>query len=215
MATPLEGMKILDFSTLLPGPFATMMLGDLGAEVLRVEAPNRPDLLRMNLGGHGTLNRNKQSIALNLKVPASIGIVKRLVQEYDIVLEQFRPGVMKSLGLDYETLKKENPKLIYCSLTGYGQDGPLAKRAGHDINYLSLSVAIGSARDQAGFAESFADIDRRFDRRSGKPRSERRTGWSHPRDATAGFAFEGHPPIRGALPGGALQQTPPRQTEDD
>jgi len=141
-----SSLKILDFSTLLPGPFATMMFGDMGADVIRVEAPTRWDMTRSRppfdegvSAGHSLLSRNKRSFALDLKKPGAVDIVKKLIQEYDIVLEQFRPGVMERLGLGYETLAKENPKLIYCSLTGYGQDGPYRDRAGHDNNYLSIA----------------------------------------------------------------------------
>jgi crotonobetainyl-CoA:carnitine CoA-transferase CaiB-like acyl-CoA transferase len=146
MSGPLAGIKILDFSTLMPGPVATMMLADLGADVLKVEAPNRLDLMRVGpphdqgvSAGHMAVNRNKRSIALNLKIPEAVQVVRKLVKTFDVVLEQFRPGVMKRLGLDYEILKKENARLIYCSLTGYGQDGPYRDRAGHDINYLAIS----------------------------------------------------------------------------
>lgn len=146
MSAPLSSLKILDFSTLLPGPFASMLLADLGAEVLRIESTNRPDLVRMlrskAKGGsatHATLNRSKHSLALNLKHPDAVKIVQQLVGKYDIVLEQFRPGVMKRLGLDYEELRRHNPALIFCSLTGYGQTGPYRNRAGHDLNYLALS----------------------------------------------------------------------------
>ncbi len=146
MPAPLEDLKILDFTTLLPGPFGTMMLADLGAEVLRVEAPNRPDLLKVMppfdgelSGAHRLLNRSKSSIALDMKKPRAVEIVKRLVREYDIVVEQFRPGVMDKLGIGYEALREANPRVIFCSITGYGQDGPLRDRAGHDNNYLSLA----------------------------------------------------------------------------
>ncbi|MEM7114214.1 MAG: CaiB/BaiF CoA-transferase family protein [Chloroflexota bacterium] len=149
MSTPLANLKILDFSTLLPGPYATMMLADLGAEVLRIEAPGRPDLTKLLppfdedgiSAGHGTLNRSKRSLGLNLKAPGSTEIVKKLIvdQGYDIVVEQSRPGVMDRLGVGYETLKEACPHLIFCSLTGYGQDGPYRDRAGHDLNYLALS----------------------------------------------------------------------------
>lgn len=144
----LSGLKILDFSTLLPGPMATMLLADLGAEVVSVSAPGKPDLMNGfppmidELGVSASvawLGRNKKTINLNLKKPESVEAVKKLVKEYDIVIEQFRPGVMKRLGVDYETLKKENPSLIYCSITGYGQDGPMAQKVGHDLNYLGLS----------------------------------------------------------------------------
>ena len=146
----LSGIKILDFTYLLPGPFATMILSDLGAEVLRVESHTRMDMARLAPPYvdsqctvscmHAFLNRNKKSIALDLKYPESIAIIKRLIAEmgYDVVIEQFRPGAMGRLGLSYETLSGINPGLIYCSITGYGQTGPLRDRAGHDINYLSL-----------------------------------------------------------------------------
>lgn len=131
---------------MLPGPYATMMLADLGADVLRVESPTRPDLLRNSnpkvgesSAAHGYLNRSKHSIALNLKKPEAVELVRRLIKHYDIVLEQFRPGVMDRLGLGYTALKEINPKLIYCSLSGFGQTGPLRNRPGHDINYLSLA----------------------------------------------------------------------------
>ncbi len=147
MSQALKGLKVLDFSTLLPGPYATLMLSDMGASVLRIESPTRPDLVRAlppkDLSGqsaaHSYLNRNKKAMALDLKKPAALDIVRKLVLEYDILIEQFRPGVMARLGLDYATLKAINPKLIYCSITGYGQTGPLKDRAGHDINYLALS----------------------------------------------------------------------------
>lgn len=150
----LEGLKILDFSTLLPGPYATMMLADLGAEVLKVSGKNKYDLVvhwppvlegTQTTAAAAWLGRNKKTIWLDLKKPQAVQAVKKLIQEYDIVVEQFRPGVMKKLGLDYETLRQENPKLIYCSLTGYGQTGPQKDRAGHDINYLSRSGVMASA----------------------------------------------------------------------
>lgn len=146
MKGPLSSLKVLDFSTLLPGPFASLLLADMGAEVLRVESPTRMDLVRVlppHVDGvsasHAYLNRNKRSIALDLKRPEALAVVHRLVAEYDIVLEQFRPGVMDKLGLGYEALKALNPRLIYVSITGYGQDGPYRDRAGHDLNYLALS----------------------------------------------------------------------------
>ena len=162
---PLAGLKVLDFSTLLPGPYATMLLADLGAEVLRIESPTRPDMLRLLppfVGGdarnpnavsaaHATINRNKQSLALDLKDPRAGDVVRRLLAEYDTVVEQFRPGVMTRLGLDYQSLRETRPDLIYCSITGYGQDGPLRQRAGHDINYLALSgLASYSGREDTG-----------------------------------------------------------------
>lgn len=144
----LNGLKILDFSTLLPGPFATLMLADLGAEVLKISSKAKPDIVLdyppfiegTNLSANQAwLGRNKKTMFLNLKKRESIDVVKKLIMEYDIVVEQFRPGVMERLGLGYETLQEINPRLIYCSLTGYGQNGPLKSNAGHDINYLARS----------------------------------------------------------------------------
>jgi len=146
MQGPLASLKVLDFSTLLPGPFASLLLADMGAEVLRIESPTRMDLVRVlpphdqgTSASHAYLNRNKRSLALDLKQPAALEVVKQLLQDHDILLEQFRPGVMERLGLGYEALKAINPRLIYVSITGYGQTGPYKDRAGHDINYLSLA----------------------------------------------------------------------------
>jgi len=143
---PLNGCRVLDFSGLLPGPFATAILADLGAEVTRIEAPSRPDLTRHLpplvdglSAAHLSLNRGKRSVAINLKHPKGVALALELVKGVDVLVEQFRPGVMERLGLGYEALSALNPRLIYCSITGYGQRGPLAHRAGHDINYLALS----------------------------------------------------------------------------
>ena len=158
MPGPLASLKVLDFSTLLPGPFASLMLADMGAEVLRIESPTRPDLLRVlpphdqgTSASHAYLNRNKRSLALDLKQAEALQIVYALVADYDIVLEQFRPGVMGRLGLGYEALKAINPRLIYVSITGYGQTGPYKDRAGHDINYLALAgMASYTGRQDSG-----------------------------------------------------------------
>lgn len=158
MQGPLSSLKVLDFSTLLPGPFASLLLADMGAEVLRIESPTRLDLLRMMpphdhgvSASHAYLNRNKRSLALDLKQPQALEVVRRLVAEYDIVLEQFRPGVMDRLGIGYEALKAINPRLIYVAITGYGQTGPYRERAGHDINYLALAgVASHTGRKDSG-----------------------------------------------------------------
>ena len=146
MTGPLTSLKVLDFSTLLPGPYASMMLADMGAEILRVESPSRLDLVRFlppmdgdTSASHAFLNRGKRSLALDLKKEGAVDIIKALIKEYDVVLEQFRPGVMDRLGLGYAVLSELNPSLIYCSITGYGQTGPYKSRAGHDINYLALS----------------------------------------------------------------------------
>ncbi|BAN86521.1 acyl-CoA transferase/carnitine dehydratase [Acinetobacter baumannii NCGM 237] len=158
MTTALNGLKVLDFSTLLPGPFATMYLADMGAEVIHIESPSRPDLIRImppyangQATAHSYLNRNKQSIVLDLKDAASIDLIKAKISEFDIVIEQFRPDVMRRLGLDYATLAEINPRLIYCSITGYGQTGSYKDRAGHDINYLALAGIAGySGRQDSG-----------------------------------------------------------------
>lgn len=146
MSGPLQSLRILDFSTLLPGPFASLMLADLGADVLRIESPTRPDLVRVlppYVRGvsvvHAHLNRNKRSLAVDLKQPAGHEIMVALLKQYDVVIEQFRPGVMARLGLSYEDLREHCPGLIYVSITGYGQTGPYRDRAGHDLNYLALS----------------------------------------------------------------------------
>lgn len=154
MMKALEGLKVLDFTTLLPGPYATLVLADLGADVLKVSSPSRKDIvLEYEPFVAGTdisaneawLGRNKRNIFLNLKHPDGVEIVKKLILEYDIVIEQFRPGVMSHLGLGYNDLKPLNPALIYCSLTGYGQTGPMAKAAGHDCNYLARSGNLSMA----------------------------------------------------------------------
>jgi alpha-methylacyl-CoA racemase len=160
MAGPLKGLKILDFTTLLPGPYATMMLADMGAEVLRVVSVSRPDMADFlppclpgtNLScATAVLGRGKRCLALNLKDQRAVTIVMRLIESHDILIEQFRPGVMARFGLDYERLKTANPSLIYCSLTGYGQTGPLKNRAGHDINYLARSgISSYSGRKASG-----------------------------------------------------------------
>ncbi|MBO4329972.1 MAG: CoA transferase [Rhodocyclaceae bacterium] len=156
----LDGYKILDFSTLLPGPYATMVLADLGAEVLKVSGKDKHDLVvhwppgikgAAVTGAQAWLGRNKKTIFLNLKKPLAIQAVKQLVREYDIVVEQFRPGVMAKLGIGYEQLKAENPRLIYCAISGYGQTGPFSQRAGHDINFLARTgVAHAAGRKSSG-----------------------------------------------------------------
>jgi alpha-methylacyl-CoA racemase len=158
MTRPLEGMKILDFTYLLPGPFCTMMLADLGADIIKVENSESPDIVRLlpphvdDVGAiYAHLNRGKRSLAVNLKNSEALEIVRRLVKEYDVIIEQFRPGAMDRLSLGYKELSKKNPSIIYCSLTGYGQTGSYANRAGHDINYMALSgVESISGRRETG-----------------------------------------------------------------
>ncbi len=148
----LDHIKVLDLTTLLPGPLATSILADFGAEVIKIESPLRPDLMRRlpplvgdtkaaeRLGAvFHSLNRNKKSLTLNLKTMDGKKILKTLVKSADVLVEQFRPGVMKRLGLHYEVLKEINPSFIYCSITGYGQDGPYSSIVGHDINYIGIS----------------------------------------------------------------------------
>ena len=155
----LSGYKVLDFSTLLPGPYATMTLADMGAEVLKVSSKDKYDLV-VNwppviegaevTGAQGWLGRNKKTIYLNMKKEKSVEAVKKLVQEYDIIVEQFRPGVMDKLGIGYEALKAINPRIIYCAITGYGQTGCFSMKAGHDINYLSRAGISYAAGRKAG-----------------------------------------------------------------
>jgi crotonobetainyl-CoA:carnitine CoA-transferase CaiB-like acyl-CoA transferase len=149
----LDGVKILDLSRLAPGPYCTQTLGDMGAEVLKVEDVGIGDRLRVSglpikkdtdsalkyTASFLMMNRNKKSITLNLKSDEGKEILKALVKEYDVLVEGFRPGTMERMGLGYEELKKINPGLIYCAITGYGQTGPYRDDAGHDINYLALS----------------------------------------------------------------------------
>ncbi|MBM4763776.1 CaiB/BaiF CoA-transferase family protein [Bacillus sp. B15-48] len=160
MAGALEGLKILDFSTLVPGPYATMCLADMGADVLRIKSGSRPDVVdylppflpetEMSAVS-AQLGRNKKVMTLNLKDSRAIEVIHQLIGEYDIIIEQFRPGVMAKFNLDYESLKEINPRLIYCSLTGYGQTGPMKDRAGHDINYIAQSgVASYSGKKESG-----------------------------------------------------------------
>lgn len=155
----LEGIKVLDLTRLAPGPFCTMILGDLGADILKVEEPDKPSGRRAKQAGaagtsiisemvlspespYYSLNRNKRSIALNLKTEQGRNIFYKLAKNADVLVEGMRPGVSKRLHIDYDTLKELNPHLIYCSITGYGQNGPFRNMAGHDINYISFAGAL-------------------------------------------------------------------------
>src|SRR5262245_10302363 len=146
MPGPLEGTKVLELIRVNPGAFCTMMLADMGAEVLKIETPPT-DASEADAGQATTearraafqfVNRNKQSIAINLKHPAGQKILHQLAADADVLVEGFRPGVMARLGGDYATLSQINPRLIYCSLSGFGQDGPYRDLPAHDINYLSI-----------------------------------------------------------------------------
>lgn len=148
MTTPLEGVRVLELTRVAPGTYATMMLADMGAEVIRIETPpeagrsvphrTSPDPSDVRRAAFNHTNRNKRSIALNLKDPQGQRIFQGLAKEADVVVEGFRPGVMKRLGGDYETISQFNPRIIYCSMSGYGPTGPYKDLAGHDINYLSF-----------------------------------------------------------------------------
>jgi crotonobetainyl-CoA:carnitine CoA-transferase CaiB-like acyl-CoA transferase len=147
---PLDGIIVLDLTRLLPGAVATMMLGDFGADVIKIEEPGMGDPARQSRAGIKqpgayflATNRNKRSIAINLKQPAGREIFLKLAKRADVVVEGFRPGVMDRLGIGYETLKGINPRLVYCAITGYGQDGPYRGKAGHDINYISIAGLLG------------------------------------------------------------------------
>ena len=147
---PLEGVRVLDLSRLLPGPLATLVLADLGATVDKIEDPDLGDYTRlsapqidgMSIAFHA-LNRGKRSAVLNLKMGRGAEVLRRLAGSYDVLFDQFRPGVMDRLGLGHEALLAEHPRLVICALTGYGQSGPLRDRAGHDLNYLGRAGLLG------------------------------------------------------------------------
>ncbi len=162
MSLPLEGLRVLDLSRLLPGPFCSLLLADFGAEVIKVEDLGMGDYARWSppyyegaqesaksalfLG----LNRNKTSIRLNLKEDGGREALLRLVEHADVVLESFRPGVLDRLGVGYEAMKAVNPGIVVCAITGYGQDGPLRDRSGHDMNYLGLIGLLGLTGEADG-----------------------------------------------------------------
>ena len=155
--TPLSGVRVLDFSTLLPGPLASLFLAEAGAEVIKIERPVRGDEMRsyepkigVDSGNFALLNRGKRSIALDLKDPSALRALTPLIQSADVLIEQFRPGVMERLGLGFTALKELNPRLIYCSISGFGQDGPRRDTAGHDLNYLALSGLLSLTADRFG-----------------------------------------------------------------
>jgi alpha-methylacyl-CoA racemase len=151
---PLSGIRVLDFSTLLPGPMATLLLAEAGAEVIKVERPDGEDMRRYEprfgntSANFAMLNRGKRSVALDLKAPDAKTRLRPLLETADVLVEQFRPGVMDRLGLGYDALREINPRLVYCSITGYGQEGPKASIAAHDLNYQAdtgmLNLAAGS-----------------------------------------------------------------------
>jgi crotonobetainyl-CoA:carnitine CoA-transferase CaiB-like acyl-CoA transferase len=157
MVKALEGLRVLDLTRMLPGPYASMILADLGARVLKIEDTAKGDPARWSprhLTRTGStfriLNRGKQSLSVNLKSAEGVEIFRRLTRDSDVVLEGFRPGVMHRLRLDYESLRSIQPRLIYCSITGYGQTGPMRDRGGHDVNYLALAGVLGLQTDEHG-----------------------------------------------------------------
>ena len=162
MALPLEDLRVLDLSRLLPGPFCSLLLADCGADVIKVEDTGMGDYARWSPPFHEgveksasgalflALNRNKRSIRVNLKSDEGRELLLKLAQDADIVLESFRPGVLDRLGVGYEALKAVNPGIVYCAISGYGQDGPYAQRAGHDMNYLATAGLLGLTGDVGG-----------------------------------------------------------------
>ncbi|PIC79207.1 carnitine dehydratase [Sporosarcina sp. P18a] len=169
MSLPLHSIRVLDLSRLLPGPYCSMLLADFGAEVIKIEEHSIGDYAREELPKVGedsaffhSLNRGKKSICLNLKEVEDKQRFKQLVKDSDVVIESFRPGVMKRLGLDYEILNKINPGLVYCAITGYGQDGPYASLPGHDLNFIGYTGLLDMMGERHGApqipATQIADI---------------------------------------------------------
>ncbi|MCW3125033.1 MAG: Carnitine dehydratase, partial [Bacteroidetes bacterium] len=155
---PLEGVTVIDFTRLLPGPLATQMLADMGADVIKVEDPDSPDYIRSfepmidgTSAFYYALNRNKRSLAVNFLSPEGKQIITDLVKKADVFIEQYRPGVMKNFGLDYESLKQINPRIIYVSITGYGQESSKSQAAGHDLNYISIAGMLSVTGDANGY----------------------------------------------------------------
>ena len=158
----LDGVRVLDLSRLLPGGFCSLLLADFGADVLKLEDTGMGDYVRWAPPFHEgaedsaasalflALNRGKRSIRVNLREDAGRDVLLRLVREHDVLLESFRPGVLDRLGVGYERLREENPGLVYCAISGYGQDGPLRDRVGHDTNYLALTGLLGLSGEPEG-----------------------------------------------------------------
>lgn len=154
---PLTGIRVLDLTRLLPGAFCTMLLADMGADVVKVEEPDSGDYMRWTpplVDGQSVLfnaiNRNKRSLSLNLKKERGRDLLLRLIESADVLVEGNRPGVMKRLGLGWDVIHARNPKLVMCSITGYGQDGPFAARAGHDLNYMATAGGLGLNGEKGG-----------------------------------------------------------------
>ncbi len=165
MTHPLAGMRVLDLTRLLPGAVCTMLLADLGAEIIKIEDPSGGDYARWMpplIGGQSIFfrmnNRSKRSVILNLKDPRGAEVLKKLVASADVLVEGFRPGVMERLGVGYEALRAVNPRLVYCALSGWGKNGPYVERGGHDLNYVSLAGLTGAMDAPQPFGGQVADI---------------------------------------------------------
>ena len=157
LADALRGIRVLDLSRLLPGPYLTMVLADMGADVVKIEDPKVGDYLRMYPPGKGgmsgrylAINRGKRSCTLDLKQPAARDAFLAMVERADVIVESFRPGVMDKLGLSYATLAAKNPRIVVCSISGFGQTGPYVDRAGHDLNYISLAGVLAMTGPAGG-----------------------------------------------------------------
>jgi alpha-methylacyl-CoA racemase len=157
MPSWLDGIRVLDLSRLLPGPFLTMILADMGADVVKIEAPGIGDYLRQmppakkDMSGRFlAVNRGKRSLVLDLKKPEGRDALLRMAERADVVVESFRPGVMDRLGVGWEALRARNPKLVLCSISGYGQSGPYRERAGHDLNYVGLAGVLAMTGEARG-----------------------------------------------------------------
>lgn len=153
MALPLEGIRILSMAEQLPGPYCSMLLGDLGAEVILLERPGVGDPARLVPYFLSVLGRNKKSITANLKSEKGREICLKLAQRSDVFLEGFRPGVMRRLGLDYESIRKANPKIIYCSISGYGQQGPYRDLPAHDTTYQGIAGMLSTYIERGDFPQ--------------------------------------------------------------
>ncbi|MGH2694745.1 MAG: CaiB/BaiF CoA transferase family protein, partial [Actinomycetota bacterium] len=152
---PLSGIRVLDLTRLLPGGYATLLMADLGADVIKIEEPGRGDYIRWtppmvgeHSSGHLALNRNKRSMTLNLKSDEGRDLFVRLAEGADVVIESFRPGVMARLGVGYESLRAHNRRLVYCAISGYGQDGPRSQAAGHDLNYIGYAGVLSMTGEE-------------------------------------------------------------------
>jgi formyl-CoA transferase len=155
---PLQGLRVIDLTQAMAGPFCTMNLADMGAEVIKVEPPGEGESMRqagrVQKNGHSatfmTMNRNKRSLALDLKQPEGVEVIRRLAKTADVFVENYRPGVARRLGVDFESLQKINPRLVYCAISGFGQTGPYASRGGYDLIAQGMSGVISVTGEEGG-----------------------------------------------------------------